>query len=202
MLLQLIMSSSTVLSIGGETWEQPLLQGLKQGSAYSAELFARVLDFYLSPLFHTWQALFPTWIKDKRGVSLHAIVYADDMVLLASSREHLVDMIYQVKHTLASIGLRLALEKCRFLCSPGLDSAPLVVPGARQEEHIQHQLSFLFLGVLVGFGLSCGTTLFPGDSRGPLAPSGATLPSYVEGPPLLLKGCISLRPLLATSGGG
>ena len=54
-LLLIICNSIACMSLGSESWEQPLWRGLKRGSSYSAELFARVLDHFVSPLFHKWR---------------------------------------------------------------------------------------------------------------------------------------------------
>ena len=158
-LLLIICNSIACMSLGSESWEQPLGCGLKQGSSYSAELFARVLDHFVSPLFHKWKEKYPTWVQDERGTSLHAILYADDVVLLSSSRGHMLDMLQELKHTFATIGLHLALDKCHFICSPGLDTTPLLLPGVDPELAIKHAEAFIYLGILVGFGLSCGTVL-------------------------------------------
>ena len=158
-LLLIICNSIACMSLGSESWEQPLRCGLKQGSSYSAELFARVLDHFVSHLFHKWRERYPTWIQDEQGTSLHAILYADDVVLLASSREHMLGMLQELKSTLAAIGLHLALDKCFFICSPGLDTSPLILPGVDSTLAIKHSEAFIYLGILVGFGVSCGTAL-------------------------------------------
>ena len=158
-LLLIICNSVACMSLGSESWEQPLWRGLKQRSSYSAEFFARVLDHYVSPLFHKWKERFPIWVRDENGVSLHAILYADDLVLMSSPREHMLLMLQELKQVLAAIGLHLALDKCQFICSPGLDAAPLLLPDVDDTLAIKHTEAFIYLGVLIGFGLSCGTAL-------------------------------------------
>ena len=59
-LLLVICHSIACMSLGSESWEQQLWRGLKQGSSHSAELFARALDHYVSPLFHKWREKNPT----------------------------------------------------------------------------------------------------------------------------------------------
>ena len=159
LLLAIILNSTASLSVGSEHWVQDLLQGLKQGSSYSAELFARVLDHFISPLLHTWITKFPTWLKDSRGVMLHAILYADDIVLLFPSRSYALMMLTEARDTLKATGLHLALEKCQFICSPGQDRSPLVPEGFPADLPVKHAEAFLYLGILVGFNLSCATVL-------------------------------------------
>ena len=43
------------MHLGTKSWEVPLRQGLLQGTAYSAVLFGRVLDFFLGPLLRLWE---------------------------------------------------------------------------------------------------------------------------------------------------
>ena len=76
-LLQYIICHGAVhLSLGSHKWTQPLMKGIMQGSAYSADLCARVLDAHLHVLFARWNSeLAPTWLKN-----LHAILYADDLM--------------------------------------------------------------------------------------------------------------------------
>ena len=59
--------------------------------------------------------------------TLYNILFADDIVLLATSYEQAIRMLGQVMDTLSSIGLSLALDKCQFIVSPDLGTQPLVV---------------------------------------------------------------------------
>ena len=102
---------------------------------------------------------YPTWVKDENDASLHAILYADDVVLMSASTEHMLSMLQELKQVLAAIGLHLALDKCQFICSPGLDAAPLLLPDVDEALAIKHTEAFIYLGILVGFGRSCGTAL-------------------------------------------
>ena len=56
---------------------------------------------------------------------------------------------------LASIGLTLALDKCKFIVSPDLPSRPLRV----RHVTISPVRSFEFLGVLMGFDINSQTVL-------------------------------------------
>lgn len=53
LLLDLVLRSEVTLSFANATWKQKLRRGVLQGSAVSAELFARTLDFFIAPLFAT-----------------------------------------------------------------------------------------------------------------------------------------------------
>ena len=118
LLLDVITRSRVTLSFANVTWEQGLKRGVLQGSAFSAELFARTLDFFVAPLTGEWARTETTWIRDSRGVPLFAIIYADDILLLATSTGQLVRMLNGLQDTLEAIGLQLARGKCQYIRSP------------------------------------------------------------------------------------
>ena len=67
-ILVLIMTYSTVLlSMADYTWTQDVDRGILQGSSYSAEIFARTVDFYLGELVQQWQETESTWISMDSG---------------------------------------------------------------------------------------------------------------------------------------
>ena len=82
-----ITGSSVTLGLGPAIGQQPLRQGLLQGSVYSAEIFAKVVDDFLSPAMSCWNLQEPTWIQ-YAGVGLYALIYADEIMLLARSLSH------------------------------------------------------------------------------------------------------------------
>ena len=49
--LEIITNSKVESSMGPATWKQGLHKGLVQSSAYSAQIFARVLDHFLGPIW-------------------------------------------------------------------------------------------------------------------------------------------------------
>ena len=158
-LLLLIMTySSVLLSMADFTWTQEVDRGILQGSSYSAEVFARVVDFFLRELFQTWQETERTWINaESHGVvsKLFNILFADDLVLLATSFDQLQRMLIQVRDCLAAIGLTLSLTKCKILPAPFVQRGSIVIDGTPLEI-VDH---FTFLGVLIGFKLSCQAVL-------------------------------------------
>ena len=153
-LLQYIICHGAVhLSLGSHKWAQPLMKGIMQGSACSADLFARGLDAHLHVLFTRWNLEFePTWLKE-----LHAIIYADDLMLLATSREEMQLKLRQMREHLSLISLHLAKAKCQMLVSP------LVAAGGpvsfSDGTPVQEVESLIFLGVLIGFQVTAAQTL-------------------------------------------
>ena len=153
-LLQYIICHGAVhLSLGSHKWTQPLLKGIMQGSAYSADLFARVLDAHLHVLFARWKSeLEPTWLRD-----VHAIIYADDLMLLATSREEMQLKLRQIREHLSLIGLHLAKAKCQILVSPLVAAGPPV--SFSDGTPVQEVESLVFLVVLIGFQVTAAQTL-------------------------------------------
>ena len=158
-LLKIIVLSRVLVSISDVSWEQNLLRGVVQGSSYSAEVFARTLDFFLGSLVSLWSEREHTWVQstDPNGQHhcLFNLLYADDIILVATSYEQAVRLLEGVIDTLSAIGLTLALDKCKFIVSSDLGVCPLVV----RDVEVRHVSSFKFLGVLVGFGISSQAVL-------------------------------------------
>ena len=77
------------------------------------------------------------------------------IILLATSYSQARRLLEDVVDILSSIGLSLALEKCKFLVSPDLPSRDLCV----RHVTISPVRAFKFLGVLMGFDLNSQTVL-------------------------------------------
>ena len=206
------------LNFANASWEQGLERGVLQGSAFSAELFARTLDFYavplIGPLIGEWTRSEATWISDNRGVPLFAIIYADDVLLLATSSGQLVRVLNGLQDTLEAIGLQLKGSASSFdppICPLSLYN---IVQPTRFVEPIQEVESFLFLGILVGFAVTCQMTIaarlrmaansfygylgFLSRARGPLKKRLHLLNSFVTSKWRWLSA--AARPLFAVSG--
>ncbi|CAE6941294.1 BXL5 [Symbiodinium sp. CCMP2592] len=153
----LITQAEVALSFANVTWRQRLKRGVLQGSAYSAELFARTLDHYLTPLLEEWGRTEVTWVRASDGTPLFAIIFADDILLLATSTAQLVRMLGSLQDCLQAIGLHLARQKCQLIRSPDLPPEPVQPRGF--PEPIKEVDSFVFLGILVGFAVTCQMTL-------------------------------------------
>ena len=158
---QLAHFSQVELSKGPTTSRQSLHKGLVQGSAYSAEFFARVLDHFLGPL---WEKLFVlyanSWLTDRRRI-LHAILYADDLLLIATPVQEASDKLADLHAQLASIGLQLSVAKCKCMLSPPVEFAPTQLDG-QELQRIERVVS---LGFLLGFNMHVRETLAPRLSK-------------------------------------
>ncbi|CAE7360009.1 pol [Symbiodinium sp. CCMP2592] len=152
LLLEIIVQTKVELSLQGTRWEQPLSKGILQGSTYSAELFARVIDFFLTPTQDRWQDSEDSWLADETGLKLFLSPFADDLVLLGTSREQTQRLLRDSEETLQAIGLHFNAKKCKYLHSPGTSDVPFRLQSGQGIEAVG---SMIFLGVLLGFHLSC-----------------------------------------------
>ena len=97
--MDIITHTRVTLGLQGTTWDQELSQGILQGSSYSAELFARCIDYYSSGPASRWQEEESTWLQTDAGYKLFLTPIADDLVLLGTSREQTQRLLYMTVKT-------------------------------------------------------------------------------------------------------
>ena len=142
-LWELISDSEVRMRLGTSSWSVPLRQGLLQGTAYSAILFGRVVDFFLGPLLRTWEARWPHWKLP------FLLLYADDVLLLAPSTVLLQQMTQEVVDLLSTLGLHVNPAKCAVL-----DTEEGVGNGVFLRGHggpLKTEPALLYLGVPLSF---------------------------------------------------
>eukprot|EP00439_Symbiodinium_sp_Y106_P051991 s2052_g6.t4 len=113
LLLEIITNTRVTLSMQGTTWEQALSQGVLQGSSYSAELFARCVDYYLAKTNASWQEHEVTWLQSSDGRKMFLTPFADDLIILGASRDQAQRLLRDTEDTLNAIGLHFNAKKCR-----------------------------------------------------------------------------------------
>ena len=155
-LLQIITNTTVTLGLQGTSWQQELTQGILQGSSYSAELFARCVDHYLAGAQAKWQQEEATWLQTEQWDKLFLAPFADDLVLLGTTRDQTQRLLKDSESTLQAIGLYFNSKKCKFLRSPGLSSRPLILGNGSL---VECEDTMLFLGILLGFHLTCVAVL-------------------------------------------
>ncbi|CAE7233959.1 pol [Symbiodinium sp. CCMP2592] len=146
LLWDLCSSCSVNMRLGSRAWSVPLKQGLPQGTAYSAVLFGRVLDWFLGPLIRTWEQRWPDWRLP------FLLLYADDVLLLAPSAARLQQMTQEVVDLLSTLNLRVNAAKCSVL-----DTEEGVGHGIFLRGHcapLKTEASLLYLGVPLQFDFS------------------------------------------------
>ena len=151
LLMFLIVHAQILIGFCGREWTQTLERGILQGSAYSAELFAKVLDWWLSRLIPEWNELFPNhWCRTGSQI-LHCILYADDLVLLSTSWDEAERKLHMIIAHLRAVGLTISYSKCAVIASSACGAGVVHFPDGKC---LKPSDSFVFLGVLQGFGIT------------------------------------------------
>ena len=141
-LWELVAGNQLTMSLGGHVWDIPVQQGVMQGSSYSADLFGRVIDWHLRGLPARWTEQMPGW---RQRVDLpHLLLYADDLLLFASSPSELQHKFRDIVSCLGSIGLTVNIKKCKVLNVDG--ATPAVFPQGSCVP-LEGQDRLLFLGL-------------------------------------------------------
>ena len=145
LLWQLISTSGVQMGIGHRRWKHELGRGLLQGTTFSADIFSRVLDWYMGGLLVQWGRKYEDWTT-RVGRLCHLLLYADDLLIFADTPQDLQAKVQDVVDCLSAIGLQPNLSKSKVLAAPGGGAAPAVwlrgqVTPLPAEEHM------LYLGV-------------------------------------------------------
>ena len=146
-IMKLCFGTSVRVGLGGMDKTLEMHRGIMQGSAFSADVFSRLMDWYLAPLLSQFDTLCPEWESQLQGLP-HFLIYADDLIIFADSESTLQAKVRAVVQTLRTIGLSVNHEKCRVLndssgTTPGVWLRQAAKPLAG-EDHL------LFLGVPLG----------------------------------------------------
>ncbi|VDL78066.1 unnamed protein product [Nippostrongylus brasiliensis] len=124
-------SRATIRTPHGNTKKVAITVGVHQGSALSPFLFLLTLD---------------SMVRHLTEDPLKTILYADDMALIADSREELQDKVQQWQETLAKNCLRLNVKKTKFMSSedgsePILDCYRETIERVNQFRYLGSELS-------------------------------------------------------------
>ncbi|CAE8637304.1 unnamed protein product [Polarella glacialis] len=131
----------------------PMDRGLPQGAPESPLIFTMIMDMVI-------RALEPQWREKGYGFSidrfrLTAVCYADDIVLAASSKEHLEAMISDVINALGKIGLGVGAEKTHWTSTPQMPEEALRV----EAEEVAWEDSLTFVGTVVDLSGNAGPAI-------------------------------------------
>ena len=125
----------------------PMQRGIMQGSALSADLFSRIMDWYLAPLLRVFEAECPEWESQVQALP-HFLIYADDLIVFADSERSLQTKVRHLVQTLQTIGLAVDSAKCRVLNDVTGTTPGVWLP--RTARPLAGEDSLLFLGVPLG----------------------------------------------------
>ena len=132
------------LPIGGERKTISLDRGLMQGTAYSADVFSRVMDFFLGPLHDHFDNVCDGWNQLPLGLP-HFIMYADDIILFADSPASLQMKLQAIVDSLSTLGLEVNPDKSRVMANSNGTIPGLWLRG--RAEPLLSEESLVFLGV-------------------------------------------------------
>ena len=155
-IMHLCFDTRVVVSIGGESKELPMQQGIMQGSAFSADIFSRVVDWYLGGLLPRMDELEPQW-NESVACLPHFLIYADDITVFATTEAALQAKVRLLVSTLEVIGLHVNPDKCRVLQDPGGTCPGLWLP--RKALPLPGADTLLFLGVPLGHGVGASSIM-------------------------------------------
>ena len=140
----LLNNSKTSVSLGKVTSARITMErGLPQGAPESPVLFTLVTELVLRPLLARWQQRHSGW--EFADFVLSAILYADDVILLSSSRKDLELMISEVIAGFSVVGLETSTEKSHWTSHPSK-------PGSRLrfgQDRISWEQSITFVGTVL-----------------------------------------------------
>ena len=155
-LMHLCFGTKVQVGLAGESRVLEMKQGIMQGSAFSADVFSRVVDWFLGDLLPAMLEIEPTW-EDHVANLPHFLVYADDITVFATTEAALQSKVRMLVSTLAVLGLHINPAKCRVLHDPEGTCPGLWLPG--KVAPLQGEPSLLFLGVPLGHGVNASTTM-------------------------------------------
>ena len=97
-------------------------KGTKQGDPLSSLLFNTVLQYSLKDDIQRWQKKkgMGIYLRDTDYDCLTNPRFADDVLLLASSKEQLRKMLYESKKSTEKVGLRIHPEKTKTLSNQSI----------------------------------------------------------------------------------
>eukprot|EP00439_Symbiodinium_sp_Y106_P052761 s2061_g7.t1 len=103
-LMNLCFGTSVQLGFGGVEKTLSMSRGIMQGSAYSADLFSRIMDWYLAPVAERFGDQFPEWEAKIRGLP-HFLIYADDLIVFSDTEAGLQQKVHGDLHSMTNLEL-------------------------------------------------------------------------------------------------
>ena len=152
-LMHLCFGTQVQVGLAGESRVLEMKQGIMQGSAFTADVFSRVVDWFLGDLLPAMSEVEPAHVANLP----HFLVYADDITVFATTEVALQAKVRMLVSTLAVLGLHINPAKCRVLHDCEATCPGLWLPG--KATPIQGEASLLFPGVPLGHGVNAATIM-------------------------------------------
>ena len=128
-------STSSTGYIGTQKFETS--SGVRQGGGTSCSTFVCHID----PTINTVSETGPdSWLEN-----LHILLYMDDTVIFATSREKMIEKLNKLKIEADEIGMKIHPTKSKYQCVNTEDRTPIVL----QNITIRHTESYVYLGATI-----------------------------------------------------
>ena len=128
-----------------------------QGSAFSADVFSRLMDWALADALTDMHDAFPEW-SQYIGELPHFLIYADDLIVFADTEAGLQTKVRVLVQALQRIGLQVNPHKCKVLTELGGGTCPGIwLPSSATPLRGEDRLTFL--GIPLGHGVGAATIM-------------------------------------------
>ena len=153
-LCAMLNQSKVAVSLGHVTASSvDMMRGLPQGAPESPLIFVLVTEFVLRPLLRKWRARGSGWSLDL--LWLAAVCYADDILLISSSRSDLEVMAKELIAAFGDAGLDVSAAKCHWTSYPPAPTKSLIVESAS----LSWEAQMTFVGTILEISGNDGAAL-------------------------------------------
>jgi hypothetical protein len=154
-LIAAIWNSSLVTVRLGQVSSSPIKmdRGLPQGAPESPLIFTLIIDMIICSLADKWRLLGLGFVVD--AYRLSALCYADDIILVAHTAEHLALMAADIVDKLKEIGLGIGAEKTHWSSTPAQEGTTLTIEGVQ----ICWESNLTFVGTVIDLSGNSGPAI-------------------------------------------
>jgi hypothetical protein len=154
-LIAALWDATTVVVGLGHSVSDPIgmSRGLPQGAPESPMVFTLLIDLVLESVAEKWKS--NGWGFSVDSFYVSGIAYADDIVLVAHTAEHLQEMAADVARELRAVGLGIGAAKTHWTSTPTQEGAHLNVEGSL----VAWEPAITFVGTVIDLSGTCGPAM-------------------------------------------
>jgi len=144
-------NTAQIITNAGLTENIPIKQGVRQGDVLSPLLYIIAINPILENINKEGKGY---QLTGANGVCLtiSVLAYADDIVLLASSRKDLIKMLQILKHNLDQYGININYDKSRYSSSLSVDT-DIFLDKDHKLKYLHRSKSYRYLGLNINIQL-------------------------------------------------